>query len=112
VNGATHFGYNIYSAPIDTLPIKYDSLPMVNTPTFYKYVFNAEEVCDTVLHPVGFERGVAFINGFNLGRHWNIENSENKLFVPAPFIKKGKNEIVIFDVMPTGAEKSVRLSEF
>ena len=112
VNGAEHFGYNIYSAPLDTLPNNYDSIPEANTPTFYKFIFNAEQVHDTVLHPLGFNRGVAFINGFNLGRHWKIVCSDNKLFIPAPFIKEGENEIVIFDVLPSKAEKTIRLSEF
>lgn len=112
-NGARkHFGYKMYPIPLDTLPETYGADPVPNTPTFYKYVCNAEKAQDTVLHPEGFNRGVAFINGFNLGRHWKIVCSDNKLFIPAPLIKEGENEIVIFDVLPSKAEKSIRLSEF
>ena len=102
----------MYPIPLDTLPETYGADPVPNTPTFYKYVFNAEKAQDTVLHPEGFNRGIAFINGFNLGRHWKIVCSDNKLFIPAPLIKEGENEIVIFDVLPNRAEKSIRLSEF
>ena len=60
----------------------------------------------------GFTRGVAFINGFNLGRHWDIENSDNKLFIPAPLIKEGKNQIVVFDVLHKDCPKKLTFGEF
>ncbi|MGN1059161.1 MAG: beta-galactosidase, partial [Clostridia bacterium] len=67
---------------------------------------------DTVIHLKGFTRGVAFINGFNLGRHWDIKDSENKLFIPAPLIHEGINEIVIFDVLHKEEEKQISFGEF
>ena len=33
----------------------------------------------------------------NLGRYWNI-GPQKQLYCPAPWLKKGKNEIVIFDL--------------
>ncbi len=106
-------GWQVYSLSLDTLPEKISGKAEINKPAFYKYEFEAEEVCDTVVHFDGFTRGAAFINGFNLGRHWNIETAEgeNKLFVPAPLIKEGKNEIVVFDVFHTNEEKNIRLGE-
>jgi beta-galactosidase len=105
------FGYDIYSFELDTLPEKYGDAPKLNAPAFYKYVLSAEKARDTVLHLEGFTRGVAFINGFNLGRHWAIEPSPNKLFIPAPLIKEGENEIVIFDVLATDKDKKLRFGE-
>jgi len=105
------FGYDIYSVELDTLPENYCDEPMINAPAFYKYVLHAESARDTVMHLEGFTRGVAFINGFNLGRHWTVENSPNKLFIPAPLIKEGENEIVIFDVLATGDEKKITFGE-
>lgn len=105
------FGYDIYSFELDTLPEKYSEEPKINAPAFYKYTLNADEPRDTVLKLSGFTRGVAFINGFNLGRHWTIEHSPNKLFIPAPLIKEGENEIVIFDVLATNDEKKLSFGE-
>ncbi len=105
------FGYDIYSIELDTLPEVYSEAPEINAPAFYKYVLNADKARDTVIHLSGFTRGVAFINGFNLGRHWTIENSPNKLFIPAPLIKEGENEIVIFDVLATREKKKIRFGE-
>ena len=103
------FGFDIYSIELNTLPESFEENAENNAPAFYKYEFNTENPKDTVLFPEGFTRGVAFINGFNLGRHWTVENSENKLFIPAPLIKKGVNSLVIFDVLANGKEKSVTL---
>ncbi|MBQ7643168.1 MAG: beta-galactosidase, partial [Clostridia bacterium] len=105
------YGYEVYTTDLTSLPEVYDGKAEMNKPAFYKYELCAEEVSDTVLNFEGFTRGVAFINGFNLGRHWAIENSPNKLFVPAPLIRKGKNEIVVFDVLANGKDKKIYAGE-
>ena len=33
-----------------------------------------------------------FINGFNLGRYWNI-GPQQTLFVPGPILRQGDNEV-------------------
>lgn len=104
------FGINAYALELKTLPKTYMGKAKINAPAFYQYFIEIDECKDTILHVDGFTRGVALINGFNLGRHWTIEHSENKLYVPAPLLKKGKNEIIIFDVLATNNEKSVCLT--
>lgn len=104
-------GYRIYSIPLSGLPSRYEDAPRLGVPAFYRYRFYAETTHDTCIHLQGFTRGVAFINGFNLGRHWTVEPSPNKLFVPAPFLKQGWNEIVVFDVLANEKEKHVSLKE-
>lgn len=106
-----HFGFDIYTLSLDTLPEKYEDEALENTPALYRYIFTAEELHDTVLKLEGFTRGVAFINGFNLGRHWTVEPSPNKLFIPAPLLKKGTNEIVVFDVLANKNEKRLTFGE-
>ena len=106
-----HFGFDIYSLTLEELPNDYSSIPKVNKPAFYKFEFVADKTEDTSLYLDGFTRGVVFINGFNLGRHWDIENSENKLYIPAPLIKTGKNELVIFDVLHKEEQKELFMGE-
>lgn len=105
-------GFTVHTLPLEALPQKYCGNAVLNEPAFYKFEFDAENAQDTVIHLIGFTRGVAFINGFNLGRHWDIENSENKLFIPAPLIHKGKNEIVVFDVLHKDMPKEITFGEF
>ena len=78
-------------------------------PAFYKFEFEISETADTFLDTDGVGKGVAFINGFNLGRFWNI-GPQKKLYIPAPLLKKGKNEIVIFETEGNSAD-SITLSD-
>ena len=56
-----------------------------------------EEPCDTFLRLDGFHKGVVIINGFNLGRYYNDAGPQKTLYVPAPVLRKGSNEIVVFE---------------
>ena len=40
------------------------------------------------------------MNGFNLGRYWEIGPQET-LYLPGPLLKKGDNEIVVFELHGT-----------
>ena len=41
------------------------------------------EPADTFLATPGWTKGVCWINGFNLGRHWEV-GPQRTLYVPAP----------------------------
>lgn len=45
----------------------------------------------------GFTKGIVFVNGFNIGRYYNPAGPQKTLYVPAPMLKKGDNEIVVFE---------------
>ena len=51
---------------------------------------------DTFLRTDNFTKGFAVLNGFNLGRFWEI-GPQKALYVPASLLKKGENELVIFE---------------
>ena len=104
-------GFRVYPLPLETLPASFAGTAIQNQPAFYEFTFEAEAARDTVMHLRGFTRGVAFINGINLGRHWDIEHSENKLFIPATFVKPGLNRIVVFDVLHKDDEKKIIFGE-
>ncbi len=105
------FGYTVYNLPLDILPETYNEEPKENAPAFYKYELEVEEPRDTVVNFSGFTRGVAFVNGFNLGRHWDTTYKKNRAYIPAPLLKKGKNEIVVFDVLHKASEKRIWFGE-
>lgn len=99
------FGYKMY--PIDFERISElefrEGAVSDGTPVFLRGVLYAEECADTFLDMSGFTKGCVFINGFNLGRYWNI-GSTLDLYIPAPLIKKGKNEIVVFELESFGRD--------
>ena len=41
-------------------------------------------------------KGVVFVNGFNLGRYWEVGPTQT-LYLPAPLLRKGLNHIIIFE---------------
>ncbi|NXV63975.1 GLBL2 protein, partial [Molothrus ater] len=56
---------------------------------------------DTFLKLQGWEKGVVFVNGQNLGRYWKIGPQET-LYLPGPWLRRGGNEIVIFEERTAG----------
>ena len=66
-------------------------------PTFYKGSFFADKLCDTFLRVDGFSKGFVLVNGHNIGRYYTSAGPQKTLFVPACYLQKGKNEVVVFD---------------
>ncbi|HRX13237.1 MAG TPA: hypothetical protein P5210_16355, partial [Draconibacterium sp.] len=64
---------------------------------FFKGEFELVNLGDTYIDMSKWEKGVVWVNGHNLGRYWNI-GPQFQLYCPATFLKKGKNEIVVFDL--------------
>jgi len=66
-------------------------------PAFYRGTFEVTELADTFLKLDGWVKGVAYVNGFNLGRYWE-KGPQRTLYVPGPVLREGSNEIVIFEL--------------
>ncbi|MBP3965822.1 glycoside hydrolase family 35 protein [Paenibacillus lignilyticus] len=95
------YDWTIHPLPLDDLSaLTYAPLEQEapqNGPTFYKGSFHVDELADTFLNMKGWTKGVVFINGFNLGRYWDI-GPQMTLYVPAPLLRAGDNEMVIFEL--------------
>jgi beta-galactosidase len=63
---------------------------------FHRAEFTLDHVADTFLVRPG-RKGLVWINGFNLGRYWDIGPQET-LYVPAPVLKKGVNTVVVLEL--------------
>lgn len=73
-------------------------------PALYKGTFNLTSIGDTYLDMHGFGKGFVFLNGINLGKYWNI-GPQQTLYIPASWLKKGINQIVVFDELKSGHTK-------
>lgn len=94
------YDWTIFPLPmnnLDSLTFKKATKLDHSGPSFYRGVFDIEEIGDTFVELPGWKKGVVFINGFNLGRYWEIGPQET-LYLPGPLLKKGENEIVIFEM--------------
>ncbi|ESP02347.1 hypothetical protein LOTGIDRAFT_224863 [Lottia gigantea] len=82
---------------------KYEGSQDESTAGLYRsYLTVNDKPQDTFLKMKGWSKGIAIINGFNLGRYWNV-GPQLTLFVPAPVLKTGQNEVVIFEQHKCGS---------
>ena len=96
LNGKIHFNWRVYPLPMDNLQdVCYSSKP-AEPSVFYRGKFNVDIPYDTFLSTENFTKGFVVINGFNLGRYWDI-GPQKTLYVPASVLNRGENEIVLFE---------------
>ena len=92
-----HFGWNVYPLPMDNLQkLVYTKETPEENSLFYKGKFTVDEAKDTFLKLDNFTKGFVIINGFNIGRYWEI-GPQQTLYVPASLLNEGENRIVVFE---------------
>jgi beta-galactosidase len=72
-------------------------------PAFYRAHFTLTTLGDTFLDTRSLGKGVVILNGHNLGRFWSV-GPQATLYLPGPWLRKGLNEIVVFDMLPNAHE--------
>lgn len=112
VNGHALHGWKMHSMPLTS--ISSQNLD-TEAPSSHKklgfWVGKFKTPChdhtsnDTFLLTPGWKKGVAFINGFNLGRYWPTVGPQKTLYIPAPLIKPNckENEIILFELEMPGS---------
>lgn len=65
-------------------------------PALYKSTFYANSTLDTYLDMSKWCKGIVIINDFVLGRFSKI-GPQQTLYLPGPFLKRGLNEVIIFE---------------
>lgn len=64
---------------------------------FFKGNFTLDKLGNTYLYMRKYKSGFVVVNGHNLGRYWD-RGPQQLLYCPSPWLKKAKNEIIIFDM--------------
>jgi beta-galactosidase len=91
-------GWQVFLLPMDDLSkIQFSkaNAEASHNPEFYRGQFDLRETGDTFLDTRGWGKGAVWINGHALGRFWNL-GPQQTLYVPAPWLRKGINEVVVF----------------
>ena len=101
LNGMTLMGWQTYLLPMDeqfvsALKPKYPE--GFNNGMFFKANFDLQKTGDTYFDMSKYSRGIVYVNGHNLGRFWNV-GPQQRLYCPAGWLKKGANEIIVFDLL-------------
>lgn len=112
LNGVTLINWYMYPIDIEkvlpeigkTVHSKQSSTgPSVNIPAFYYSEVTLDPNSDTFIDPMGWSKGQAFLNNFNLGRYWPTKGPQITLYVPAPVLADGGvNKIVLFELERAG----------
>ena len=111
INGRVHFGWNVYTLPMDNLEkVVYSGTPEEPS-CFLKGKFNVSKCADTFMYLDNFKKGFVLINGFNVGRYWEI-GPQKSLYVPASLLKEGENEIVVFESDGLKGEAVVEFKDY
>lgn len=108
LNGMTLMNWEIGLFPMDEAffkhPPKINSVQLINHKpcNFFTGEFNLTETGDTYFDMSKYTKGVLYVNGHNLGRYWSV-GPQQRLYCPAQWLKKGKNEIIVFDLFAIDA---------
>ena len=114
LDGNTLSNWNIYNFPLDQkmlAGLKYEKLSSDEAaasnqqmPGFWRATVKVAKAGDTFLDMRSWGKGVVWVNGHCMGRFWNIGPTQT-MYVPGPWLRHGKNEIVILDLI--GPDKPV-----
>ena len=98
--------YGTYTAmnfiPLEETMKDGDRLPM----GAYRATFNIKgKPSDTFLNFETWGKGLVYVNGHPMGRIWEI-GPQQTLYMPGCWLKKGENEIIVFDILGPREAKS------
>lgn len=71
---------------------RYTEEPVIRQGTFY-----LTKLGDAYLDMSNWGKGVVWVNGYNLGRYWNV-GPQQTICIPAEWLKPGNNEIVVLEL--------------
>lgn len=92
-----HFGWKMYPVNCEDLSGLQFTTVQHTIPAFFKGTFEVEEPADTFVRPRGFCKGAIWINGRNIGRFYQQAGPQKTLYLPAPLLHKGMNEIIVLE---------------
>ena len=95
LSGQELTGWEVYPLPLEDFSKLAFVKAIADGPSFYRGEFTLSDTGDTFLDTRGWGKGAVWINGHALGRFWNV-GPQQTLYVAAPWLHKGNNEIVVF----------------
>ncbi len=97
--------WQMYSLPFNNIAaVVYKKGANKNSPVIKKGNFTLQNPGDTYLDMRNWGKGVVWVNGHNLGRYWSI-GPQQTLYLPAEWLKKGRNELVVLELLKPGETK-------
>jgi beta-galactosidase len=106
--GPVHLGsseltdWSAWVIDLDNVPHLWDSVGLTPDapgvgPTAWRAAFDVAEPVDHFLSTVAWGKGLAWVNGFCLGRYWR-RGPQETLYVPGPVLRPGRNDLVVLEL--------------
>lgn len=97
--GKALLDWEVYTLPLaDLSGLRFKrGAPERAAPTFWRGSFRADGKGGTFLDTRGLGKGHVWVNGHHLGRYWRV-GPQQSLFLPAPWLREGDNEIIVLDL--------------
>ncbi|AUG75854.1 beta-galactosidase [Kitasatospora sp. MMS16-BH015] len=103
VNGRALQGWRSRPLPLDNLDaLAFTPATPVVGPAFHRGGFELDRPADGYLALPGWTKGLAWINGFPLGRYWS-RGPQATLYLPGPALRPGRNELTVLELHATAS---------
>jgi beta-galactosidase len=113
LGGKEPANWQMFKFPFDRvtgIPFSEAGAANLPAPCLRRGTFAVDHPADTFLDLHAWGKGIVFVNGHNLGRYWDI-GPQQTLFLPGVWLKKGSNEIVVFEEVKDGVSSLAGLPE-
>lgn len=101
INGHQHYGWDMRCLDVEAMrsfPIAAcgETVGCPDGPAVYELTFAVDIPADTFLDLSAWGKATVFLNGFCLGRMWDI-GPQKRLYIPAPLLRIGENQLRIVE---------------
>jgi beta-galactosidase len=110
LDGAPLTSWQVFPLPMDDLARLRLQPGPCSGPCFYETTMDVARPADTYLDTRGLHKGQLWLGTHNLGRFWSIGPSFT-LYAPGPWMQRGSNRIVVFDLLGDGAERLTTVAD-
>lgn len=98
LDGVELSGWSVRPIDLDAVPgLSLHAASAIPGPRIARARFELTSQSDLFLDTASWGKGMAWINGFALGRYWR-RGPQNTLYVPAPATRAGTNELVVLEL--------------
>lgn len=105
LSGMTLMNWDVHLLPLGDAwvsALRAKAAPGARPGMFFRGTFTLDKPADTFIDMTGYRKGVVWVNGHDLGRYWDI-GPQTRLYALAPFLKAGRNDVVVLDLLKTEA---------
>jgi beta-galactosidase len=94
--------WEVLAVALDRVPNLWENRPADGRgsgvgPTAWRALFSSDPRADHFLDTTAWGKGIAWVNGFCLGRYWR-RGPQRTLFLPSPVLHSGGNELVVLEL--------------